>query len=317
MKKRTDELDWDDVQVFLALARHESLSAAARALRVNHATIGRRIDSLERRVGGALFERGARGYAPTPLARALLPAAEAMEAGSHAFLRGAGRAEPGLAGTVRLTATEALASVFLAPRLAAAVRERHPGIAVEIATDSRALNLSRREADAALRWSRPADEGSGALFCRRLGAVGYGFYAAESYLAAHGAADGGGPEKPHDLIGFDEPGGAGLPEPGWLARSFAKRGGRVVFRSNSVLAQRAAAEAGAGVALLPHYLAGGSTELRPLALAGAERMTRELWLVVHRDLRDVPRIRAVLDLVAEIVRRDRAVLDPAAQEFNG
>ena len=71
MKKRTDELDWDDVQIFLALARHESLSAAARTLGVNHATIGRRIDSLERRVGGALFERGARGYAPTPLARTL------------------------------------------------------------------------------------------------------------------------------------------------------------------------------------------------------------------------------------------------------
>jgi DNA-binding transcriptional LysR family regulator len=311
VKKRTDDLDWDDVQVFLALARHESLSAAARTLGVNHATIGRRIDSLERRVGGALFERGARGYAPTPLARTLLPAAEAMEAGSHAFLRGAGRAGPGLAGTVRLTATEALASVFLAPRLAAAVRELHPGIAVEIATDSRALNLSRREADAALRWARPAGEGSGALFCRRIGTVGYGFYAAEPYLAAHaGSGNGGGdPEQPHDLIGFDDAGAAGgLPEPGWLART-AKHG-RIVFRSNSVLAQRAAAEAGAGIAVLPHYLAAGTAGLRPVAMAGTERMTRELWLVVHRDLRDVPRIRAVLDLVAEIVRRERAMLDP-------
>lgn len=274
VQKQTASLQWDDVRVFLELARTGSLSAAARGLRISHATVGRRVAALEADLGRTLVERRADGYALTADGEAVFVLADGMDERALAILRRGGR-EQGLTGTVRLTTTQALADRFLVPRLGP-FHARHPGIDLEVTVDNRALSLARREADLAIRMARPEH---GDLIARRLSTVAYGLFAA--------------PGAPDALIGYDEA-LADLPEAVWLARHAGGR--RVAFRSNSVQAQLAAAKAGFGAALLPLWLAGEEPALRAVPMEAP--LARELWLVLHRDMKEVPRVRAVIDHLA-------------------
>ena len=171
VQKRT-ELDWEDLRYFVALARHGSLSATARALRVNHATVARRVASLEARLRRPLFERRADGYSLTLQARAVLEAANAMDEAALSVLRSsdAGTASTGL---VRLTAGRTLSDGFLVDRLGK-LRERHPDIELELIGETRLMSLARREADIALRFGAPKDSD---LVARRLGTIAFGLYA--------------------------------------------------------------------------------------------------------------------------------------------
>ena len=187
---------------------------------------------------------------------------------------------------MRLTTTETLGDRFLVPRLAAFRRE-HPGIDLEVTADHRTLSLARREADLAIRLARPE---AGELVTRRLATLGYGLY------AAPGAADA--------LIAYDDS-LAHLPEMRWLARHAA--GCRVAFRSNSLPAQLAAVRAGFGRALLPRWLAEAEPGL-PALEPPAPLPEREVWLVVHRDLKEVPRVRALIDHVVAVFAAERAML---------
>ncbi|MFE8602097.1 LysR family transcriptional regulator [Archangium violaceum] len=287
VQKGAGGLDWEDLRVFVALARAGSLSAAARALRVSHATVGRRIAALEETLGRALFDRRADGYALTAEGAAVLEQAQGMDERALAILRRAGR-DTGLTGTVRLTATEAMAERFLIPRLAP-FRRRHPGIDLEVLSDSRSLSLARREADVAVRLARPR---AGELITRRLSTLAYGVY----------VAPGGDTDA---WVGYDDS-FAYLPEAQWLARVAA--GGRIALRTNSLAAQLAAVRAGFGKTLLPRWFAeeeGGLTSLPP----PAPPPVREAWLVVHRDLKDVPRVRALVDHVVSVFEAERARLE--------
>lgn len=287
-------LDWEDVRFFTALARLGSLSATARALGVNHATVARRIGGLEAALGAALFERRPGGYVLTDRGRAALEAASAMEGAAQA-LAGAGPSQA-LAGLVRLTTTPGLADGFLIPRLGALGR-RYPGLDMEIIADRRLVSLPRHEADIALRLGRP-DEGE--LLARRVATLGFGLYATPAWrerLAA-GAAP--------VFVGFDET-SAHLPEALWLGRRFPRA--RLALRSNSQLSQAAAARADCGIAVLPHVLAG---DLVALDLAEPPP-ARELWLLTRPDIAAVPRIRAAADFIADLVRRERRLFEgPAA-----
>src|SRR5207248_2018355 len=149
-KKRTGGLDWEDVRYFVALARYGTLSATARALRVNHATVARRVTGLETRLGRALFERRADGYALTAEGKAVLEEASAMDEAALSVL---GRLDAGteLSGLVRLTVGRVLAERFLIDRLRT-FHERYPAIDLEVIGGSRVLSLARREADVALRF---------------------------------------------------------------------------------------------------------------------------------------------------------------------
>lgn len=277
-------LDWDDLRVFLELARTGSLSAAARALGLSHATVGRRIQALEAALGLALVERRADGYALTADGDAVRTHAEAMDERALTILRQSAR-EAGVSGTVRLTLTQGLADRFLVPRLAP-LHARHPSLDLEIITDNRAVSLARREADLAIRLARPQ---RGELVARRLATIAYGLYAL--------------PDAPDVLIGYDAT-LATLPEAQWLARHAGSR--RIAFRSNSVQAQLAAAKAGFGAALLPCWLA--ALEPGLVRLSAAEPpLTREAWLVMHRDLKDTPRVRAVADHLATVFEGARAM----------
>jgi DNA-binding transcriptional LysR family regulator len=289
-KKRTAALDWDDIRYFLALAQRGTLSATARALRVNHATVARRVGSLEARLRHALFDRRADGYALTASGKAVLDEASAMDVAALAVLR---RLDAGaeLNGIVRVTAGRALAEGFLIDRLGK-LNERYPHIDLELIGEARVISLARREADIALRYGSPKDSD---LVARRVGRVAFALYASPAYRDRLKA--GTAPA----FVGFDEDSDF-IAEAGWLARHFA--GARISFRTNTTAAQAAAARAGYGVALLPRYLATGDRRLVPLSLKEPP-FERDLWLLIRRDLAKVPRVRAVADYLVEVFRRER------------
>lgn len=296
--KQTHNLDWEDLRYFLALTRHRSLSATARGLRVTHATVSRRVTSLEALLGRPLFERRADGYALTPHGQALLDEADAMEQAALAVLR---RFDTGseLNGLVRLTAARTLADSFLVDHLGE-LHGRYPGLELELISDARVASLARREADIALRLGASKDSD---LVARRLGTIAFGLYASPAYCEK--AACG----KLHEVIGYDVIGydrdsdfifGAL-----WLTHQFPD--GRFTFRSNSPMSQAAAARAGYGIALLPQFLAANDAGLVPVQFE--ESLPNcDIWLLFHRDLGKAPLVRAVADYLIDTFRHERHVL---------
>ncbi|MCM2334169.1 MAG: LysR family transcriptional regulator [Anaeromyxobacteraceae bacterium] len=296
-QERAGRLDWSGLKDFLELCRTGSLSAAARRLGVDRNTVARRVAALEGTLGLTLFERGPQGWIRTAAGEELAGLAGRVEEDVLALARHADARDRAVEGTVRLTTAMHLAAWLLAPALPA-LRARHPGILLEIAADQRTFDLTRREADLALRMGRPRDSG---LVARRLSPVAYGFYAGRGYPRAGRAAVDLGADL---FLGFDDT-LASVPQERWLTRLAPGR--HVVFRSNSTAALLAAARAGLGVALLPRYLADAEPGLA--RLAGPEPVEHELWLLVHGDLRRAPRVRAVIEWVDELVARARPSLE--------
>ena len=274
--------------MFLALGRHGSLSAAARILGVNHATIARRLHALEEDMGEDLVERRPDGYVLTPAGAQVLSAASDMEAAALTI----GRREDngGLHGLVRVNAPPALSQGFLALRLAK-LTVAHGGLDIDLATDVRAVSLERHETDIAIRMSRPED---GDVIARRLGSIAYGFYATSALCQRLAAG-----EAPA-FIGFDEA-DLHLPEAAWLARQFPRA--RVAFRAGNQAMQAVAALSGAGVCLLPHYIGGAMPDLQPYNL-GSVPPTRDVWVLTRRRDRQDPLIRVVTDYIAAIFEQD-------------
>jgi len=299
-------LDWDDVRFFLAVARRGSLTAAGRALRVTQSTVGRRLEGLERRLGVRLLQRTPDGYVLTAAGEGVLAHAERIEAEAIALERAVGGRDVRLEGEVRLTSVDTFATRILLPVLAA-IRQRYPGIALEVITDQRSLSLSKREADIAIRFA-PLDQHD--VVVRRLASAGYRLYAARRYLEARGGGAGpdlGAGSEGHALIRMHED-RAGLPEERWLTEVAGRA--QVALRSNSRELQLRAAVQGLGLACLPCYL--GDPEPDLVRLTGARvAPSRDIWLGVHRDTRHVPRIRAVLDALALQIHAASVLLDPA------
>ncbi|WP_026606999.1 LysR family transcriptional regulator [Methylocapsa acidiphila] len=291
MRDRADStsLNWDDLRYFAALARHGSLSAVSRALRVNHATVARHIANLERTLKLSLFERRADGYILTSDGRAALEAANVMDDAAAAVLRRVGRSAE-VSGCVRLTLSRVLADGFLVDRLGD-VRERHPSLDLEIIIESKVLNLAKREADVALRFVRPAD---GGLIAQRVASAGFAFYASPQYRERLAAGE------PPSLIGYDEESGFSA-EAAWMARRFGDA--RFSFRSNSQASQAAAARAGFGVALLPRYLASGDASLVEFPF-GELPVAHDIWLLIRSDLAKVPRVKAVSEFIVDLFSRE-------------
>ncbi len=281
---------WEHYRSLLAVLRHGSLSAAARALRLTQPTIGRHIDELEQTLRLALFTRSQQGLAPTDTALELRPHAEAMEASAAALVRAASGAADRAQGVVRITASEIIGAEVLPPILTA-FREHHPGIVVELVLSNRTEDLLKREADIAVRMVRPAQA---ALVARHVGEVTLGLHAHQRYLATHGRPGSIDALAGHAIIGFDRDTavvrtlqGMGLT----LTRdSFA-------LRADSDLAQLAAIRAGYGIGACQVGIAKRDPNLVHL-LPESFAFTLGIWVTMHGNLRGSRRMRLMFDHLA-------------------
>ena len=227
-------------------------------------------------------------------------AAERIEAETLALERDITGRDARLSGRLRLTASETLAYRVL-PRLLAEFHRRHPGIRVELIIDNRQLDLARREADVALRATRP---GEPTLFGRKIADIEWTIYGSASYLETRGTPGSLADCVGHDFIGWDE--GADTAAARWLAEAVPETA--IVFRSSSLINQLGAAAAGMGLAVLPCYLGDADTGLQRMSGILPE-INADQWLLVHRDLRDLPRVRAVMDSLVRLFQEERAALE--------
>jgi len=281
VKKRTISLDWEDLRFALALARSGKLSAAARELGVTHATVARRIDRLEESLGKIMFERRKDGYRLTEIGRLALGPLDRMDRAAFALLLEQAATRENT--VLRLTTARSLAEAFLIERLDRLHREL-PGLTLEVIGEPGPAG----ETDLALRFGPPTDA---SLTGKRIGWVGFGFYASTAYLK--GVADG---EK-LQLISYDRDNEA-QPEARWLAEQFP--GIRIAFRANGLMAQAAAARSGFGIAVLPHYLAKGLSRT-DLDIVPPRR---ELWLLRRADGTHERLIRLVADKLAALFENE-------------
>ena len=291
-------MDWDDVRFFLTVYRSGSSNAAARKLRVQHTTVGRRLAVLEAALGERLFIRTPEGLTPTEAAVAIAPFAEEAERCFLAIERQVRRTDGGIEGKVRLTTSEAFSSYLI--RHLAKLQARHPNLTVEIDTSNAVSDLARGEADIAVRMVPTAQQD---MICRRIGEAGWSLFGSADYVARRGFPNLANGLAGHDVIGFGES-LAESPGARWLGTN--ANDAHVPLRGESIVAVINAASAGIGMALAPCFLASTAPNLRQLV--PQVLTSREIWLVYHPEVARLARVRVAIDFIVEIVSADRAFL---------
>jgi DNA-binding transcriptional LysR family regulator len=281
--EKTLMFNWEDLRHFIVFAQEKSLSAAARRLKVDHATVARHIAELEHALRLKLVERRPRAYFLTPDGEHIAELGKRMELESFAVERTASAGQSSISGQVAVSAPPAMAAALIAPRLGE-LRSDYPDLHIQLIGDTRNVSLVRREADIAIRLSRPVDE---ELVVRRLGTVTFSLCASQSYLTANHATA-------WAYIAYDAS-MDGTPQQNWLHSQAGSN--PIVLRSNELAIQAAAAGAGVGVAVLPDFMSGQDKRLVRVPHVGAAP-EREVWLAVHSDLRHAPRIQAVMAFLA-------------------
>ncbi|TXI11492.1 MAG: LysR family transcriptional regulator [Rhizobium sp.] len=287
------DIDWNDLRYLLALARGGSFAAAGRALGTDATTVGRRLRILEERLGASLFSRDAGGIlSPTPTGEIAVAKAEAIEAEVMALSGALDAVDPTALGKVRLTAAPSFIGRLLIPSLPGLLAQ-HSGLQLELIGDSRNFNLTRREADMALRLARPADMANGRVVARRIATLDYAVYVAV-----------GQESHAEDLpwIVYEEA-MAHLPHARWIAAQAEKSGRSSQLAVNDAEALLQAAVAGLGRALLPKILAETAAGLRRVESGDRSPPAREMWLLIHAELRQLLRIRTVSDWLDAVFRR--------------
>ena len=279
-------MEWDDLRVFLAIAREGTLGAAAPKLGQTQPTMGRRLRALEEAVGQKLFQRTNDGFVMTDEGAAVLNHAQRMEEEALAFQRQLAGQEQVLDGMLRITSSDWFGAYVLTPVLADFARA-HPQVTIELLTDARFLSLSHREADLAFRL-QPFDEPD--IASRKLLSMPYGLYTRQG--SAHPRAGDGADAA---LITMDTA-FASMPDVAWLRRMLPHA--RVVLRSNARVIQAQMCVQGIGVAVLPRPLGDSFAGLERVEL-GEDPPSRDTWVGYHRDLRRLARLRALLDMVLE------------------
>jgi len=279
----------------LAVLDEGSLSGAARTLGVAQPTVGRHIASLEKSLKLALFTRSQTGLMPTEAALALRTYAESMSNTAAALERAAASQGSGVRGTVRITASDVI-GVEVLPPIIAGLRDEHPELVVELVLTDRIQDLLRREADIAVRMTRPRQE---LLVARRIGQIELGMFAHQRYLSRRGTPNSMADVAHHALIGFDQPTlfvrGAGKSLSGWRREAFA-------MRTDNNLAQLALIRAGAGIGVCQSAIArrdDALVRLFPLQFS----LPLETWVTMHEDLRNSPRCRIAFDALVNGLRQ--------------
>lgn len=292
-------MEWDDLRFVLAVAEAGSLAGAARRLGVNHTTVLRRIGAFEKRLGVRLFERLPTGYVPTAGGEELIAAARAVDETVTRLERKLAGKDLRLSGVVRVTTTDTLMDSIL-PDMLRAFRDSHPGIQVEVAISNLMFNLTKREADVAI---RPASKPPETLVGRRVAKIAFAIYASPRYLADNPRQDLPGHRwvVPDDSL-------AGTAAGKWMRSQFA--GSEIALRADSLLALRQAAQAGLGLAPLPCYLGDAAPDLVRVDGPIAE-METSLWILTHADLRHTARIRAFTEFAANALAQRRPLFEGA------
>jgi DNA-binding transcriptional LysR family regulator len=299
MRDQASDVDWDDFRSVLAIVRGGTVSAAAKQLGVDHTTVIRRVDRLERQLSAKLFDRRKTGYQLTDAGHRVAASAEALESTIVANQEQIGGSRAQLTGTVRIGAPDGFGTHFLAPRLAA-LADRHPGLDLELVATARLFSLSKREADIAISLSLPKE---GQVVGRKLVDYSLGLYAAPRYLERFAPI-----AHRDDLAGHRFVGYIGellyTPELDYLPQVSPKISAS--FRSANLIAQFNATVAGFGIAVLPRFMATGAPGLVAV-LPEQVSIQRSFWLLMHADSKDLARIRAVADYIYETVERERGV----------
>lgn len=282
-------MNWDDLRFFLVLSRHSTLSSAARELKVAQPTVGRRISALESRIGARLFVRSSNGFSLTPSGSRALAFAQRMEQDALAAERRLSGSDAGVRGSVRITASEWLVTGVLSP-IVGSLLARYPELGIELIADARHLNLARREADIALRPRRFEQRG---VVQRTVGKLAFALYATHPYLATHGSpsyGDGTG----HTLIAMsDETGDAAR---SWLEAALPNA--TTSLKTNGRDAMLALARSGAAIACLARIIGDRASDLQRIPLSPSAP-TPKLWLGLHHDARETPRVKAVVSYLVE------------------
>ncbi len=295
-------LDWDDLRFFLALARHGTLSAAAKVLHVSQSTVGRRLASLETTLAVRLLNRTPDGYVATLAGTAVREKAERLESEALSLERDVSGRDARLRGLVRVTCAETMAAQILAPSFAS-LHASHPDVMIELIPNSRELSLSMREADISVRLRQPEQND---LVLRRIGRIAFGLYATPAYLADHGATDFADGCLGHRLITqLDD--AQEMTQSAWLTEMASRAS--VVLQTSSHEAAVLAAASGGGLACLARFRADAEERLIRLPVP-TEPPSADVLLLVHKDNRDTPRIRVVLTHITECVHRLAPILQP-------
>jgi DNA-binding transcriptional LysR family regulator len=283
-------MDWDDVRVFLAVARYGSLRAAGRTLGLSQPTVGRRLALFEATFGGpTLFDRLPEGLRLNAAGEALMPAAQQLESAALALERRRAAGSSALSGTVRVSVGEWAAS-FLAGALADPSANAIDGITLELVESRDTANLARREADLAVRHHPPQ---SGDLYISKLGAFACAVY---RRLGSESNA----------WVTYTEE-QAHYPTARWVQERLHDTGGEVALRASGMPMQLAAIRAGAGQGVLPCFAADGDPLLERLT-GPVPEIAAEYWVIVHRDLRRAVCVRAVIDWIRELFVQYRDAL---------
>lgn len=289
--------DLNDLRFVAAIANAGTLAGAARSLGVNHATTFRRLEALERKLGVRLFERGAGRYSPTPAGEELARVGALIENEALQSLRKVAGQDLRPSGVVRVTTTDTIATVFL-PTMATECHRQHPEITLHVTTGNELHNLSRRDADIAV---RPAEKPPEHLIGKRIGPLAMAAYGERGYLRRT--------RKLQDLSGHRW---AALDESmsyhrslKWLAQ--AAPGAPLVYRTNSFLGLQQACASGLGLAVLPCFVADADKRLQRVT-PPLDELQVMLWLLMHPDLRRTARVAAVFDLLQRLLGEQAARL---------
>jgi DNA-binding transcriptional LysR family regulator len=290
-------MDWDDLRVVLAIFREGTLSGAARRLGVTHSTVFRRLGAIEEQMRARLFERFRDGYVPTPAGETAAESAARLEDEVLTLERRLSGQDLKPSGIVRITTTDTFGTILM--RHLPAMRAVHPEIQFEIAISNAMANLTRREAEIAI---RPTPEPPEILVGRRIADIAHAIYGSRAYLSRHENKD----LSAHDWIALDDA-LASTVIGRWMHENL--RAAHITCRVDALPALRDAVLAGLGLALLPCYLGDPASGLRRLTPKTLEEPRSALWLLTHDDLRRTARIRATLDFLAKAFASERALFE--------
>jgi DNA-binding transcriptional LysR family regulator len=287
-------MNWDDLRLFVALAREKTLASASRSIGVDQTTVARRLRALEESLGAVLFERGEGRWQLTSVGRHALRRVERIEEDIAGIVRSAEAESQTVSGVVRLTSVAAMNSEYLVYRLPD-LYARHPDLVVDLVDSDANLNIARHEADVAIRASRPE---SGDFVIRRLTVIGFAVYESARPHVVTGRAD---------WVAYNED-LAQLPEMRWL-ETHMERGARIRLRDSGMRTLCGAVASGIGRGILPCFVGDTHSELRRWT-QGDPVLSRDVWLLIHREARESARVAVVADWLVERCTAD-------AQLFSG